>query len=95
MIRNIRKSKKLTQEQLARELGVRRSTVAMWENGSSQPRTALLPKLADILGCTVDELLRGGEADDTRTAARTDTRIRLHAETDGGVSPDARRNSEP
>lgn len=56
------KVKKLTQEQLARDLGVRRSTVAMWETGKAMPRAALLPKLADILGCTVDELLRGGEA---------------------------------
>ena len=62
LIRNIRKLKKLTQEQLARDLGVRRSTVAMWETGKAMPRAALLPKLADILGCTVDELLRGGEA---------------------------------
>ena len=62
LIRNIRKLKKLTQEQLARDLGVRRSTVAMWETGKAMPRAALLPKLADILGCTVDELLRGGKA---------------------------------
>ena len=61
LIRNIRKLKKLTQEQLARDLGIRRSTVAMWETGKAMPRAALLPKLADILGCTVDELLRGGE----------------------------------
>lgn len=94
-ISTARERAKITQEELARELGVTQGAVAQWESEQTKPRTALLPKLADILGCTVDELLRGGEADDTRTAARTDTRIRLHAETDGGDSPDARRNSEP
>nr|DAO66773.1 MAG TPA: Helix-turn-helix XRE-family like protein [Caudoviricetes sp.] len=95
VVRTKRMDRNITQEELAQRLGVSQQAIAKWENGSSQPRTALLPKLADILGCTVDELLRGGEADGTRTAARTNTRIRLHAETDGGDSPDARRNSEP
>jgi transcriptional regulator with XRE-family HTH domain len=58
MIAEKRRSKTLTQQALADIMGVKRSTVAMWETGTSLPRADLLPKLADVLGCTVDELLR-------------------------------------
>lgn len=47
----------ITQEELATKLGVDRSTVTKWETGQSLPRTHLLPKLAELFGCTVDELL--------------------------------------
>lgn len=55
-IRKLRRSKGLTQKQLADEIGVTRTTVAMWESGSSYPRTDLLPKIAALLGCTIDDL---------------------------------------
>ena len=47
----------LSQERLANLLKVERSTVAKWETGKSMPRAELLPKIAKILGCTVDDLL--------------------------------------
>lgn len=46
-----------TQRDLATELGIDQSTVSLWEVGKTQPRAKLLPRLASILGCTVDELL--------------------------------------
>ena len=52
-----RKEKGFTQDDLAVELGIDRSTVAKWETGKAYPRASLLPKIAEILGCTVDELL--------------------------------------
>ena len=57
-IQQARSEKGLTQEALAKMMGISRSAVAMWETGQTRPRAQLLPKLADILGCTVDELLR-------------------------------------
>lgn len=60
-IQKFRSEHGIRQEGLARLLGVDRSTVAKWETGKSMPRAELLPKLADILGCTVDELLRKEE----------------------------------
>lgn len=47
-----------TQLELARKIGVDRSTIAKWETGKSMPRAEMLPKLAECLGCTVDELLK-------------------------------------
>lgn len=48
----------MTQEQLAVIMHTDRSTVAKWEAGGSMPRADKLLKLADILNCTVDDLLR-------------------------------------
>lgn len=55
-IKELRVNKKMTQEELAKEMNVDRSTVAMWETGKALPRTDKLPKLAEVLGCTIDEL---------------------------------------
>lgn len=51
-----RESAGWTQARLARELGISRATVAMWETGKSRPRYDMLPKIASLLGCTIDEL---------------------------------------
>lgn len=55
-IKELRMSANLTQDEVSEALGVQRSTVAMWETGKSVPRTELLPKLARLFGCTVDNL---------------------------------------
>ena len=56
--KDIRLSLNLTQDDIAQKIGVKRSTVSMWETGESLPRADKLPELAKILCCTVDELLR-------------------------------------
>ena len=64
-----RKEAGLTQQELAAQLCVHQTAVAGWENGRAQPSIEKLLKLAEIFGCTVDELLRDGgeeeEDDDT------------------------------
>lgn len=47
----------LTQQDVATAMGLDQSTVSLWESGKTQPRAKLLPKLASLLNCTVDELL--------------------------------------
>lgn len=46
----------LTQAQLAERLGVQYQTVSKWETATSLPDTAMLPRLADALGVSVDDL---------------------------------------
>lgn len=48
----------LSQRAVAKELGITDAAVCLWETGKTLPRAALLPKLAVLYGCTVDELLR-------------------------------------
>ena len=56
-----RRSKGMTQQELADLLKTTRSTVAMWESGESFPRADKLPQIARILGCTIDDLFRDNE----------------------------------
>lgn len=61
-ISNLRKAKDMTQVELADQLYVTHQAVSKWERGESMPEITLLPKLADLLGTTVDELLQGEKA---------------------------------
>jgi len=55
-IKRKREEAGLTQEELSRELGVVRQTVAMWETGKASPSANMLPRIARALGCTIEEL---------------------------------------
>ena len=57
IFKRAREGKGLSQQALAQELGIDQSTVSLWESGKTKPRANLLPKVAKLLGCTVDELL--------------------------------------
>lgn len=52
-----RKRLGLTQDQLAEKLGITAQAVSKWENDLSCPDISILPKLADIFGISIDELL--------------------------------------
>ena len=52
-----------TQQQLADQLGVERATLAMWEIGKNWPPARLLPAMAELMLCSIDDLYRE-EADD-------------------------------
>ena len=56
-----RRQKNLTQEDLAGALGVTPQAVSKWENDGACPDITLLPKLAKLLGVSVDTLLSGEE----------------------------------
>ncbi|MBE6598735.1 MAG: helix-turn-helix transcriptional regulator [Ruminococcaceae bacterium] len=56
-IKECREKKGIRQTEFANRLGVSQSAVAMWETGHNLPRAELLPKMAEVLHCTVDELL--------------------------------------
>ena len=55
-IRQFRKTINLTQEELADKLGVSFQAVSKWENAQSAPDISLLPLLAEIFRCTIDDL---------------------------------------
>ncbi len=55
-IQNYRKKSGFTQEELAERLGVTYQAVSKWENAKSAPDIMLLPLMADLFGCHIDEL---------------------------------------
>ena len=57
-IKNLRKSKGLSQEELAVKLNVVRQTVSKWENGLSVPDADMLIALSQVLDTPVSTLLR-------------------------------------
>jgi transcriptional regulator with XRE-family HTH domain len=56
-----RKEKKLTQTELAELLQVTDKAISRWETGEGYPEISFLPKLATILGCSIDDILQGGQ----------------------------------
>ena len=56
-IRNLRKSKGLSQEELAIRLNVVRQTISKWEKGLSVPDSSMIISLAEELDTSVSTLL--------------------------------------
>ena len=65
-IKNLRKTKGLSQEELAIRLNVVRQTVSKWEKGLSVPDSGMLVSLADALDTSVSVLL-GETVQETET----------------------------
>ena len=57
-IREIRIGRSMTQQELAKVIGISQSAVAKWESGSCQPSLDNLLKAAAVLGCSMDELIK-------------------------------------
>ena len=57
-LKNAREDKGLSQMALAKSLGVDQSTVCLWESGKTSPRPDVAIRLANILGCTLDDIYR-------------------------------------
>ena len=55
-IRTLRTEKGMTQEQLAKAVGVRRETIVFLEQGKYNPSLLLAHNVAKTLGVTIDEL---------------------------------------
>ena len=55
----LRKKLNMTQTELADKMDVSFQAVSNWERGNSMPDISKLPQLAELFGCTVDELLDG------------------------------------
>ena len=59
-IKTMRKSKKITQKELAEKLNITAQAVSRWENGDALPDTMILLDLATYLGVSVDLILKAG-----------------------------------
>ena len=58
MVAVLRKEKGMTQLELAEKMGVTDKAVSKWERDLSFPDVSSIPKLAEILGVSVDELMQ-------------------------------------
>jgi len=58
-LQKLRKSRNLSQEQLAEELNVTRQSVSKWESGSSVPDMEKLATICRLFNCDLDTLVNG------------------------------------
>ncbi len=71
----LRKDAGYTQTELANELGITQRMISYYEGHAEYPPSALLPKIAELLGVSADELLgikpaKKGKQPDTRLQRR-------------------------
>ena len=57
MLKEKRKEKGLTQKRLAELSGIPMRTIQNWENHMSEPLARPLKRVAEVLGCKVDDLI--------------------------------------
>ncbi len=69
-IAKARKAKGYTQEEFSQLLDVTAQAVSKWENDVSCPDIQLLPKIAEILDMTTDEILTGKVTDQKKTSTK-------------------------
>ena len=55
-IKELRKAKKLTQQKLAKKLGVSQGSIATWEQDKFDPNLLSCVSMADFFGVSLDEL---------------------------------------
>lgn len=72
-LKELRKEKGLTQEQLAEILGVAGRTVSRWENASNMPDLSLLIELAEFYSVEVKEILDGERKNENKDEEIKDT----------------------
>ena len=58
-LKDLRKEKGITQEQLAEELGVSGRTISRWETGSNMPDISLLVEIAEFFDVSITEIIKG------------------------------------
>ena len=58
MLKELRKKAGFSQNELAEKISVLQNTISNWENGVSRPSLDVIPKLANVLGVTVEEVVK-------------------------------------
>lgn len=86
-LKQLRKDKNLTQEELAEYLGVSPQTVSKWENNLSMPDISALPVMADYFGISLDSLLLHNA--DQRDKEMKDFAKHIHELADSGNMAEA------
>ena len=63
-LKELRKEREMSQEQLAERLGVSSRTVSRWETGRNLPDLSVLIEIADLYGVDIRELIDGERKSD-------------------------------
>ena len=82
-LKELRREKGITQEQLAEQLNVSGRTVSRWETGSNMPDISILVELAELHGVTIPEIIDGERKSENMNKEVKETALALseYAET--------------
>lgn len=56
-LKNVRLQKKVSQKQLAEQIGVNQTTISKWEKGKACPSINKLKMVSCLLNCKVEDLI--------------------------------------
>ena len=76
----LRKEKKLSQEEVADKLNVTRQTVSKWETNQSTPDFDKVLPLCELFGISADELLSGNRKDDNNVKEENKEEVKIDEE---------------
>ncbi len=62
-IKELRKEKGITQEELAEAMNTSRRTISRWETGSNMPDLDMIPEIAEFFDISINELFDGKRKD--------------------------------
>lgn len=79
-LRELRKEKELTQEQLAEKFGVSSRSVSRWENGNTMPELGILVELADYYEVDIKEIIDGERKSEIMEQKETLRKVADYAE---------------
>jgi len=65
-LKNFRKARNLTQEEVAKHLGISFQSISKWERNDGYPDITMLPALARYYGVTIDELIGMNEIESAK-----------------------------
>jgi transcriptional regulator with XRE-family HTH domain len=81
-LRDLRKEKELTQEQLAEKFGVSSRSVSRWENGNTMPELGILVELADYYEVDIKEIIDGERKSEIMEKETKETLLKIADYTD-------------
>lgn len=81
-LKELRKEKELTQEQLAEHFNVSNRTISRWENGNTMPDLSILVELADFYSVDIREIIDGERKSEVMDETLKDTLVKVTEYTD-------------
>lgn len=81
-LKELRKEKRLTQEQLAEKFNIAGRTVSRWETGNNMPDLSMLIELADFYDVDIREIIDGERKSENMDAEMRDTLEKVAEYTD-------------
>ncbi len=76
-LKELRKEKNLTQDNLAEQLNVSNRTISRWETGSNMPDIGMLIEIADFFEVSIPEIIDGERKSESMNQATRDTAIKM------------------